>query len=167
MARPLCDTPLVFFVNQWYCITVNKSTDDLIQSFWFLKTLYIHHPGWLLLEILNLCKVHFTLGVSKNIQPKSSIPIGANVEISPKGLQDAKYPLTSSVQRWFHLSFCIPFAALHSSAREGFIFYIYCVHKSKRAKKFKPAAVSCKAALSGPKPAPDSFGVFSFSPRAT
>jgi muramoyltetrapeptide carboxypeptidase LdcA involved in peptidoglycan recycling len=27
----------------------------------------------------------FTLGVRANVQPKSSIPIGANVEISPKG----------------------------------------------------------------------------------
>jgi hypothetical protein len=28
---------------------------------------------------------HFTLGVRANVQPKSSIPIGAKVEISPKG----------------------------------------------------------------------------------
>jgi hypothetical protein len=27
----------------------------------------------------------FTLGVRANVEPKSSIPIGANVEISPKG----------------------------------------------------------------------------------
>jgi hypothetical protein len=27
----------------------------------------------------------FTLGVKANVQPKSSIPIGAKVEISPKG----------------------------------------------------------------------------------
>jgi hypothetical protein len=26
-------------------------------------------------------------------------------------------PLTSSVRRWFRLSFCTPFSALHSSAR--------------------------------------------------
>jgi hypothetical protein len=31
-------------------------------------------------------KAHFTLGVRANVQPKSSIPIGAKVEISPKGL---------------------------------------------------------------------------------
>jgi hypothetical protein len=30
-------------------------------------------------------KAHFTLGVRANVQPKSSIPIGAKVEISPKG----------------------------------------------------------------------------------
>jgi hypothetical protein len=30
-------------------------------------------------------KAHFTLGVKANVQPKSSIPIGAKVEISPKG----------------------------------------------------------------------------------
>jgi hypothetical protein len=28
---------------------------------------------------------HFTLGVRANLQTKSSIPIGAKVEISPKG----------------------------------------------------------------------------------
>jgi hypothetical protein len=28
---------------------------------------------------------HFTLGVRANVQPKSSIPIGAKVEIGPKG----------------------------------------------------------------------------------
>jgi hypothetical protein len=30
-------------------------------------------------------KAHFTLRVRANIQPKSSIPIGAKVEIRPKG----------------------------------------------------------------------------------
>jgi len=74
-------------------------------------------------------------------------------------LPDAKYPLTSSVQRWFHWSFCIPFSALHSSAREGFIFYIYGLYKVKKGKYLKALqqnnAVHCKAALSGPKPAPD------------
>jgi hypothetical protein len=30
-------------------------------------------------------KAHFTLGVRAYVQPKSSIPIGATVEISPKG----------------------------------------------------------------------------------
>jgi hypothetical protein len=33
----------------------------------------------------NLTKAHFTLGVRANVRPKSSIPIGAKVEISPKG----------------------------------------------------------------------------------
>jgi hypothetical protein len=28
---------------------------------------------------------HFTLGVRANVQPQSSIPIGAKVKISPKG----------------------------------------------------------------------------------
>jgi hypothetical protein len=32
-------------------------------------------------------KAHFTLGVKANVQLKSSIPIGAKVEISPKGFQ--------------------------------------------------------------------------------
>jgi len=32
-----------------------------------------------------LIKAHFTLGVEANVQLKSSIPIGAKVEISPKG----------------------------------------------------------------------------------
>jgi hypothetical protein len=31
----------------------------------------------------NLSKAHFTLGVKDNVQLKSSIPIGAKVEISP------------------------------------------------------------------------------------
>jgi hypothetical protein len=30
-------------------------------------------------------KAHFTLGVRANVQPQSSIPIGAKVEISPNG----------------------------------------------------------------------------------
>jgi hypothetical protein len=30
-------------------------------------------------------KARFTLGVRVNVRPKSSIPIGAKVEISPKG----------------------------------------------------------------------------------
>jgi hypothetical protein len=30
-------------------------------------------------------KAHFTLGVRADVQPKSSIPIGGKVEISPKG----------------------------------------------------------------------------------
>jgi hypothetical protein len=30
-------------------------------------------------------KAHFTLGVRANVQTKSSIPIGAKVEINPKG----------------------------------------------------------------------------------
>ncbi len=109
---------------------------------------------------MNLWKAHFiSLGVRANVQPKFSIPTGAKVEISPEGLADAKYPLTSSVQRWFHLSFCIPFSALHSSAKEGFLKYIYCIHKVKKGKNVKTLqqnnAVHCKAALSGPKPAPD------------
>jgi len=37
--------------------------------------------GWSRVET----KAHFTLGVRANVQPKSSIPIGAKVEISPKG----------------------------------------------------------------------------------
>jgi hypothetical protein len=32
-----------------------------------------------------MTKALFTLGVRANVQPKSSIPIGAKVEISPKG----------------------------------------------------------------------------------
>jgi len=32
-----------------------------------------------------LAKAHFTIGVRAHGQPKSSIPIGAEVEISPKG----------------------------------------------------------------------------------
>jgi hypothetical protein len=31
------------------------------------------------------CKALFTLGVRANVKPKSSIPIGAKVETSPKG----------------------------------------------------------------------------------
>jgi hypothetical protein len=30
-------------------------------------------------------EAHFTLGVKANVQPKSNIPIGAKVEIDPKG----------------------------------------------------------------------------------
>ncbi len=32
-----------------------------------------------------MTNARFTLGVRANVQPKSSIPIGAKVEISPKG----------------------------------------------------------------------------------
>jgi hypothetical protein len=32
-----------------------------------------------------MTKARFTLGVRANVQPKSSIPIGAKVEISPTG----------------------------------------------------------------------------------
>jgi hypothetical protein len=32
-----------------------------------------------------ISKAPFTLGVRDNFQPKSSVPIGAKVEISPKG----------------------------------------------------------------------------------
>jgi hypothetical protein len=31
------------------------------------------------------CWLHFTLGVRPNVQPKSSIPVVAKVEIGPKG----------------------------------------------------------------------------------
>ncbi len=34
--------------------------------------------------IWHVIKAHFTLGVKANVQFKSSIPIGAKVEISPK-----------------------------------------------------------------------------------
>jgi hypothetical protein len=34
---------------------------------------------------VGLNQASFTLGVRANVQPKSSIPIGAKVEISPKG----------------------------------------------------------------------------------
>ncbi len=39
--------------------------------------------GWFRVET----KVKFTLGIRANIQPKSSIPIGAKVEINPKGFK--------------------------------------------------------------------------------
>jgi hypothetical protein len=43
-----------------------------------------------------LCQTHFTLGVKANFQPKSNIPIGAKVEINPKGFTVAT-PLWPSV----------------------------------------------------------------------
>jgi hypothetical protein len=36
---------------------------------------------------LHLNQARFTLGVRANVQPKSSIPIGEKVEISPKGFK--------------------------------------------------------------------------------
>jgi hypothetical protein len=42
--------------------------------------------GWFRVQT----KAHFTLGVRANVQPKSSIPIGAKVEISPKGFLYSK-----------------------------------------------------------------------------
>jgi hypothetical protein len=38
------------------------------------------------LEEVSANKAHFTLGVTADVEPKSSIPIGAKVEISPQGL---------------------------------------------------------------------------------
>jgi hypothetical protein len=35
---------------------------------------------------VHICKVHFRVGVRANSQPKSSIPIGPEVEISPRDL---------------------------------------------------------------------------------
>jgi hypothetical protein len=43
-------------------------------------------------------KTHFTLGVKANIQLKSSIPIGAKVEISPKGF---KLGVKAEIQKHF------------------------------------------------------------------
>jgi hypothetical protein len=44
-------------------------------------------------------KAHFTLGVGANVQPKSSIPIGAKVEISPKGFtQGIKAEIEKKIQ---------------------------------------------------------------------
>ncbi len=89
---------------------------------------------------MNLWKAHFTLGVRANVQPKSSIPIGAKVEISPKGLRDPKYPLTSSARRWFRLSFRTPISVLHSPARGGFIFlYLSHTQTQKGQKILNPA----------------------------
>jgi hypothetical protein len=52
----------------------------------------LHVKRWqdvtsLLVYILNVNSVnaHFTLGVKANVQFQSSIPIGAKIEISPKG----------------------------------------------------------------------------------
>jgi hypothetical protein len=52
------------------------------KGLWFC----IHLTPWNPL-LLNQArsKAHFTLGVKANVQLKSSIPIGAKVEISPKG----------------------------------------------------------------------------------
>jgi hypothetical protein len=37
------------------------------------------------LRLAIISKACFTLGIKTNVQPKSNIPIGAKVEISPKG----------------------------------------------------------------------------------
>ncbi len=64
-----------------------------------------------------------------NVQPKSSIPIGAKVEIGPKGVWDARYALTSSVvQRWFRFSFCTPFST--SSVVQRWIRFSFCTPSS-------------------------------------
>jgi hypothetical protein len=46
-------------------------------------------------------KARFTLRVKANVQPKSSIPIGAKVEISPKG-----FTLGVKVERENYFSIC-------------------------------------------------------------
>jgi hypothetical protein len=108
---------------------------------------------------LNLCKAHFTLGVSKNVQPKSNIPIVAKAEINPKGWLDAKYSLTSFVQCWFHLSFCILFFSVTQFYKQK-AYFLYLLHtQSQQGQNFKTLsinnAVLYKVALSGLKPAPD------------
>jgi hypothetical protein len=122
---------------------------------------------------LNLCKAHFTLGVRANFQPKSSIPIGAKVEIGPKGLPDAKYPLTSSVQRWFHLSFCIPFFGVAQFCNRRVYFLYLLDTQGQKGQKFKNPAAKQRSSLQGCTVRPEtsagqsSFGVFSISVRAT
>jgi hypothetical protein len=44
----------------------------------------------------------------------------------------AKHPLTSFVRRWFRLSFCTPFLALHSSARNHATRFSMFFSSSKR-----------------------------------
>jgi len=46
----------------------------------------------------------------------------------------AKHPLTSFVWRWFRLSFCTPFLALHSSARNHATRFSMFFSSSKRLK---------------------------------
>jgi len=46
----------------------------------------------------------------------------------------AKHPLTSFVWRWFHLSFCAPFLALHSYARNHATRFSMLFSSSKRLK---------------------------------
>jgi len=108
---------------------------------------------------LNLCKAHFTLGVRANVQSKSSIPIGAKVEISPKGLArpqihpDELCPTLVSLV-FLHTYFCVA-----QSCKRRVYFYIYRIHKLKKCKKLKTLlqnhAVLSRAAHSGPKQVPD------------
>jgi hypothetical protein len=44
----------------------------------------------------------------------------------------AKHPVTSSARRWFPLSFCTPFSALHSSARNHATRFSMFFQKAKK-----------------------------------
>jgi len=66
MARPQCDTPLVEIALEFQLTN------------WIYPNLNISH--------IFECKAGFTLGVRANVEPKSSIPIGAKVEIGPRAL---------------------------------------------------------------------------------
>ncbi len=69
----------------WYCTRRRR------RRRWSIYSL-VHHQdsessliGFEHLKTQESNKAHFTLGVKANVQPKSSIAIGAKVEISPKG----------------------------------------------------------------------------------
>jgi hypothetical protein len=51
-------------------------------------------------------------------------------------MRDAKYPLTSSVRSWFRSSYCTPFSALHSSARNHATWFSMFFSSSKRRRSF-------------------------------
>jgi hypothetical protein len=129
MARPLCDTPLVFFVNRAYYATVNKSTDDLIQSFWIFKN-SLFFSYWLVTvrEFWTYVRptLHEELGPMFNpnpafllLQKLKSAPRVCEMQNSPLRallsnagfacLFACLFPTSSVVQRWFRLSFCTPF----------------------------------------------------------
>jgi len=69
-------------VTGWELQPYNLSRAGILQHFFKI-------PTWQSCRGLQSesfgTKTRFTLGVSANVQPKSSIPIGAKVEISPEG----------------------------------------------------------------------------------
>jgi hypothetical protein len=73
-----------------YKKSVTLATDfcDSIQTkiMFYSKSSQVVLISWTYYLCISNIKARFTLGVRANVQPKSSIPIGAQVEISAKGL---------------------------------------------------------------------------------
>ncbi len=75
------EVPLHWYVWSAQCFLKKLWQANQSGSLWiiFFKKSFGH------LQIIKTTKARFTLGVRANVQPKSSIPIGAKVETSPNG----------------------------------------------------------------------------------